>query len=125
MSKILKILISICFLGFFIIPVEALACSSHTTETIKKEESCCDHPDDSSKEACEKDCCKDDEGNSGCSGSCGAKSCHNSSQTFLIHQIVRSSYSTIKYEDDLSYPPYKQPYYFSRVYSIWQPPKIS
>lgn len=124
MSNLLKIFLSMCLLGFFLIPGEALACSSHKTEIVKKDKSCCDHSSDhQSKQACKKNCCKDSEGDSGCSGACGAKSCHNSSTTFWIHNL-KYSHNTFFFENEKSYSFYKQPYYSSGVYSIWQPPKI-
>ena len=124
MSNLLKIFLSMCLLGFFLFPGEALACSSHKTEIVKKDKSCCDHSSDhQSKQACKKNCCKDSEGDSGCSGTCDAKSCHNSSATHWI-QNLKYSHNTIFIENEKSYSFYKQPYYSSGVYSIWQPPKI-
>ena len=124
MSNLLKIFLSMCLLGFFLIPGEALACSSHKTEIVKKDKSCCDHSSDhQSKQACKKNCCKDSEGDSGCSGTCDAKSCHNSSPTHWI-QNLKYSHNTFFFENEKSYSFYKQPNYSSGVYSIWQPPKI-
>lgn len=126
MSNLLKMLLSICLLGFFLIPGEALACSSHTNEVVKKEKSCCDDSSDGhhNKQTCKKDCCKDKEGtDTDCSGTCDAKSCHNSSPTHWI-QNLKYSHNTFFFENEKSYSFYKQPYYSSGVYSIWQPPKI-
>jgi len=126
MSQILKIFLSICLLGFFIIPVEASACSSHTTETVKKEKSCCDHSSDhQSKQACKKDCCKDKEGtDTDCSGNCGQKSCHSSFPSFWIRD-TKEPPNTFLLESEKTFPLYSQPYYTSGFHSIWQPPKIA
>ena len=124
MYRTINILFITFLLGFFLVPIEASACSFYTKEIIKKEKSCCDHSSDhQSKQTCKKDCCKDNGGDSSCSGNCSAKSCHNSAQTFCA-QIVGNSYHTFKYEEENSYPSYKQPYYSSGFHSIWQPPKI-
>src|SRR5690606_18561237 len=102
MSNLLKIFLSICLLGFFLIPGEALACSSHKTEIVKKDKSCCDHSSDhQSKQACKKNCCKDSEGDSGCSGACDAKSCHTFSPTHYIHILKFFHYHYIL-TDELS-----------------------
>lgn len=125
MYRALKIIFSILILGLFLVPVEVSACTSHSNpKTIKKEKSCCDHSDHQSKQACKKDCCKDKEGDSGCSGNCDARSCHTTAQTFCVHPIVGYSNNVFEYEDKNSYPSYKQPCYSSGFHSIWQPPKI-
>ncbi len=125
MSKILKIFLSICLLGFFLIPVEASACSSHTTEVVKKEKSCCDDSHHSNHtNTCEKDCCKDKTGgDTDCSGNCGQNSCHSSSPTYLAHDMIHSQKAFL-FGDKKSFPLYKQPYYSSGFHSIWKPPKI-
>lgn len=127
MCRIIKILPIIFLLGFFLVPAEVSACTSHTKESFKKEKSCCDHhsSDRESKHACKKDCCKDSAGDSGCSGNCGAKSCQTSAQSFWVHQIFGGSYHAFEYETKNSYYFYKQPYYSSGFHSIWQPPKIA
>jgi hypothetical protein len=125
MSKILKIFLSISLLGFFLIPGEASACSSHTTEVVKKEKSCCDHLDHQSKQTCKKECCTDKEGgDTDCSGNCGHKTCHNSSPTFWMHE-VKFSQNALLFGNKKSFPSYKQPFYSSGSHSIWQPPKIA
>lgn len=125
MSKILKIFLSISLLGFFLIPGEASACSSHTTEVVEKDKSCCDdshHANHTS--TCKKECCKDKaDGDTDCSGNCGQNSCHSSSPTYLVHDIIDSQKAFL-FGDKKSFPLYKQPYYSSGFHSIWQPPKI-
>lgn len=127
MSKILKIFLSISILGFFLIPVQASACSSHTTEVVEKDKSSCDDSSDGhhNKQTCKKDCCKDKEGtDTDCSGNCGQKSCHSSSPSFWAHDIYESQIAFV-FWDKKSYSFYKQPYYSSGFHSIWQPPKIA
>ncbi|WP_413512836.1 hypothetical protein [Myroides odoratus] len=125
MSNMLKILLSISLLGFFLIPGEALACSSHTTEVIKKDKSCYDDSHHSNHlSTCEKDCCKDKTGaDTDCSGNCCQNYCQSSSPTYLIHDI-KDSQEIFLFGDKKSFPLYKQPYYSSGFHSIWQPPKI-
>lgn len=127
MSKILKIFLSISILGFFLIPGEALACSSHTNEVVKKEKSCCADSSDGhhNKQTCKKDCCKDKEGtDNDCSGNCGQTSCHSSSPSYWIHDI-KDSQNAFLFESEKSFPLYSQLFYSSGFHSIWQPPKIA
>ena len=125
MSKMLKIFLSLCLLGFFLIPAEASACSSHTTEVVKKEKSCSNDSSDGhhAEGSCEKDCCNDD-ASTDCSGNCGQKSCHSSFPTFWMHDI-KDSQKAFLFESERSFPLHNQPYYSSGFHSIWQPPKIA
>ena len=127
MCRTLTILCSIFLLGFFLIPVEAAACTSHTTEVVTKNKSCCDDSSDGHHniQSCKKDCCKDKGSEStDCSGNCGQKTCHSSSPTFCVYDIIDSQ-KELYFENEKSFSLYNQPYISSGFHSIWQPPKIA
>lgn len=125
MSKIFKIFLSISLLGFFLIPGEASACSSHSTEVIKKEKSCSSKSSDNhhAEQACKKDCCKEN-ADTDCSGNCGQKSCHSSFSTFWMHDNADSQ-NAFLFASERSFSLHNQPDYSSGFHSIWQPPKIA
>src|SRR5690606_29279402 len=125
-NKIPHIVLYICLLGFFLVPVGAAACTSH--EMVKKEKSCCKAQDDGdlSEDGNDMECCRDQKSDdSGCFGNCGEKSCQSSSfHTFFVHQIIKDGSNDFSFEGVNPYPLYKQPYYSLGFHSIWQPPKI-
>ena len=128
MLKRINILMIICLLGFFIIPMQSYACKSHSKEIVIKEKSCCSaNKQHHSEDQCEKDCCKSkDDTSNECSGNCGPTSCHSSSNSFsATPPFFRNAQNPVFSKSKKSYPLYKEPFYSSGESSIWQPPKIS
>ena len=114
-------------LGFFLTPMQTMACGDKSTKT---EKSCCkSSKKDKSKQ---KNCCskhnsKSQKEDKGCDGKCGDSSCHCTN--FCPHFAV-PFYATFKFK---SFPIISKQRLFSRddnyfssgFYSIWLPPKIS
>lgn len=117
---------TICLLGFFLIPEQSHACKSHSNvnDLQMKSSHQTTKQHHHTKDSQEDDCCKSkDKESSECSGECGGKTCHSSSNSFSATPPMNAQ-DNMLLESKNSYLLYKQPSYSSWGSSIWQPPKI-
>ncbi len=114
-------------LGFFLTPMQSMACGDNSIST---EKSCCksSKKDKSKKKSCcNKHTSNSDKDSKGCDGKCGNSSCHctNFCQQFAVPFFVtfKPKYFPILSKQKLFSK--NDNYYSSGFLSIWLPPKIS
>lgn len=125
-SKHISFVILLC-LGFFLMPGVSYACAQKSTNVEQK--SCSKEQSKKSehKSSCKDKTCKNCKNGHDCDGNCKHSSCRCSTSTSSLSlptpidlKITNPFAETKKQKFG-----FKQAYYSSGYYSIWQPPKIS
>ncbi len=136
MIKKFHILLLLLLIGFFIQPIQAYACGTHS---VKTEKSCCatskDNVQDNSqeKQCCQKHTSTKNDTEKECDNTCNSNSCHCSTSCqsigFLsivevkIIFFVKNPFSDLDIEKEKIN--YNENFLSSGFLSLWLPPKIA
>lgn len=125
-NKYIILVILLC-LVFFILPNITFACAKRTTKVEQK--SCLKFQSiNSSTEDCtQSDSCCTDKEHKRCVSKCKHNSCKCRTAVSYLHIVICDTFSpkNIFVETKKQKFAFKQAYYSSGLFSIWQPPKIS